>query len=371
MLLGYERPDGRIGIRNHAAVIYTNDCSKVVARKIAAIVPGAHLFGWPHGCEWSQVAFDKLVALGCHPNIAGVLVVGIGCERIRAPEVAEAVIAKSAKAAASVVIEAAGGTLRSVEQGARLLMDIMRRASETTRVPLEPSQLVLGVDCAGSDATSGLASNPATGAALDLHLKAGGFGYFLNVPSELIGCGDCLAERAVSKETADELKRVASVFPDDPKMRPPYGNVEGGITTYREKSAGALAKAGTHEIRGVLTEFMRPEQEGLYMVSPPPGSWTNETDPQCVMILAACGAHLVIETTGCGTVTGAPVVPVIKVCANRDTCRRLADNVDIDLSTVMEGEKTITAAGQDIYDEVLKVAAGRLTCSEILGHFED
>jgi altronate dehydratase len=371
MLLGYARPDGQTGIRNHVAVIYTNDCSKVVARKIAAIVPGVHVFGWPHGCNWSQVAFDKLVALCCHPNIAGVLVVGIGCERIRAPDVVEAVVAKSAKAAASVVIEAVGGTLRSVEEGARLLMDIARRASETERVPLDASQLVLGVDCAGSDATSGLASNPATGAALDLHLDAGGTGYFLDVPSEMIGCGDCLAERACNTQTADELKRLASVFPDDPTMRPPYGNVQGGITTYRGKAAGALAKAGTHRIEEVFTEFKRPTEKGLYMVSAPPGSWTNETDPQCVMILAACGAHLVVETTGCGTVTGAPIVPVLKVCANRDTSRRLADNIDIDVSAVMEGEKTIAAAGQEIYEEVLRVAAGRLTCSEILGHFED
>ena len=369
-IIGYQRPDGQIGIRNHFAVIYTADCSKLVAHRIASIIPTAHVFGWPHGCHWSQVAFDKLVALGLHPNVGGVLVVGTGCERLRAPDVAQA-IAQSGKSCTSVVIEDIGGTLRALEEGARLLMGIAREASQVVRKPMELSELTIAVDCAASDATSGLASNPASGVTLDLHLEAGGMGYFLNVPHELIGCGDCLAARACDNKTAGELRRLASVEPDDPQKRPPDGNVRGGITTFREKAAGALAKAGSRTIQGVLTQFEKPQRKGLYMVSAPEGSMTNDSDPQCVMILAACGAHLVVETTGCGTPTGAPVVPVIKVCGNVETCKRQADNIDVDVSAVMTGEETIHDAGERIYKELLAVAAGRLTCSELLGHFED
>ncbi len=369
-ILGYLRPDGQIGIRNHVAVIYTNDCSKVVARKAAQMIPGAHVFGWPHGCNWSQVAFDKLVALGRHPNIAGALVFGIGCERIRAEDVADGIRA-SGKLAFHIVIEEIGGTLRAVEEGSRLLMQLVRSASQASRAPLELSDLVIAVDCAASDATSGLASNPAAGVASDLHVQAGGVSYFLDVPEELIGCGDFLASRACDPQTAAELKRLASVAPDDPKIRPPYGNVRGGITTFREKAAGALAKAGSMPVTGVITTFEKPNRKGLYLVSAPPGSWTNDLDPQCVMVLAAAGAHLVVETTGCGTVTGGAVAPVIKVCANPDTCRRQPDNIDVDLSEIMSAGETIAAAGQRIYQEALAVAGGKLTCSEILGHYED
>lgn len=369
-ILGYRRPDGQVGIRNHVAVLYTNDCSKVVARKTASMIPGTQVFGWPHGCIWSQVAFDKMVALGRHPNVAGVLVFGIGCERIRAEAVAQA-IAVSGKPAAHIVIEDVGGTLRAIEEGSRRLMNIVRQASQAERVPMEVSDLVIAVDCAASDATSGLASNPASGIASDLHIGAGGTSYFLDVPEELIGCGDYLASRACDLQTANELQRLAAVAPDDPKVRPPYGNIRGGITTFREKAAGALAKAGNQPISGVITTFEKPDQKGLYLVSAPPGSWTNDSDPQCVMVLAASGAHLVIETTGCGTVTGGAVAPVIKVCANADTCRRQPDNIDVDLSAIMAGKETIAAAGQRIYQEALAVAGGKLTCSEILGHYED
>jgi len=369
-LLGFLRPDGQIGIRNHVAVIYTNDCSKVVARKTAQLIPGTHVFGWPHGCNWLQVAFDKLVALGRHPNIAGALVFGIGCERIRAEEVAAGIRA-TGKPAVNIVIEEIGGTLRAIEEGSRLLMNLVRSASLVERVPMEITDLVIAIDCAGSDATSGLASNPASGVASDLHVEAGGTSYFLDVPEELIGCGDYLASRACNPRTAHELKRLASVAPDDPKIRPPYGNIRGGITTFREKAAGALAKAGSKPITGVITTFEKPQEKGLFLVSAPPGSWTNDSDPQCVMVLAASGAHLVVETTGCGTVTGGPVAPVIKVCANPNTCRRQPDNIDVDLSQIMSGEETIAAAGQRIYQETLAVAGGKLTCSEILGHYED
>jgi altronate dehydratase large subunit len=369
-ILGYQRPDGQVGIRNHVAIVYTNDCSKVTARQIAGIVPSAHVFGWPHGCHWSQDAFNKLVALGSHPNVGGVLVLGIGCERIRAADVAAA-IAKTGKPTGWVNIEEIGGSIKAIEHGLRQFLKISRVASDAPRVELELKDLILAVDCAASDSTSGLASNPATGVAVDFHVDRGAKTYFLDVPEELIGCGDCLAARACSHTVAADLRRLAAVAPDNPKIKPPYGNIRGGITTFREKAAGALAKSGTRPIQGVITDFKKPSEAGLYLVSAPPEAWTNDSDPQCVQIMAACGAHVVVETTGCGTVTGGVVAPVIKVCANPDTCQREPDNIDVDVSGIIKGTMSIVDAGHLIYNEVLAVAAGRLTYAEILGHLED
>lgn len=369
-ILGYQRPDGQVGIRNHIALVYTNDCSKVTARHVAAIAPNTHVFGWPHGCHWSQDAFNKLVALCSHPNVGGAVIFGIGCERIRAADVA-AQVAKTGKPTAWVNIEDGGGSIKAIEAGLRHVLRITREATDAPRVELAPQDLILAVDCAASDSTSGLASNPATGVAVDFHVDRGAITYFLDVPEELIGCGDCLAARACNHTVAAELRRVAAVAPDDPKIKPPYGNIRGGITTFREKAAGALAKSGTRPIQGVITDFKRPTKGGLYLVSAPPDAWTNDSDPQCVQIMAACGAHLVVETTGCGTVTGGVVAPVIKVCANPDTCRREPDNIDVDISGIIKGEMSIVDAGRIIYDEVMAVAAGRLTYAEILGHFED
>lgn len=369
-ILGYKRPDGQTGIRNHVAVIYTNDCAKVVCRKIDAIVEGLHVFGWPHGCVWNELAFNKLVALGTHANVAGALVIGIGCERIRAKDVAEK-IAASGRPAYHINIEEIGGTLRAVEAGARMAMRLVQYASMVERVQMRVEDLVIAVDCSASDGTSGLASNPAGGVASDLHIEAGGTSYFLDVPEELIGCADCLASRACNAHVAKELVEAASVAPDDPSFRPPYGNVKGGITTFKEKAAGALAKAGSKTIQGVIRSFDKPREKGLYMVSVPMEGWTNDSDPQCVMILAATGAHLCIETTGCGTVTGGVVIPVLKICANPETMKREPDNMDVDCSGIMTGEETIQQVGRKVYEEALAVAGGKLTFAEILGHFED
>ena len=172
-ILGYQRADGRMGIRNHVAVIYTVECAKVVAQKIAIQFPGTQVFGRRTGCDWSGPIFDKLVALGCHPNVGAVVVVGLGCEYIEAPKVA-AQIAESGKPVEAIVITQAGGTLKSVDYGARVVSNMLEEVDCTPRAPMKESDLVVAVDCAGSDATSGLASNPAVGVAADLLVQAGG-----------------------------------------------------------------------------------------------------------------------------------------------------------------------------------------------------
>ena len=366
-ILGYERPDGQIGIRNHLAVICTVECARVVAAKIASQFEGTQLFGRRTGCFWSGPMFDKLVALGKHPNVAAALVVGLGCEYIEAPDVA-AEIAKSGKRVKHLVITESGGTLRSVEKGCRLIVDMMQEVDLTPRVAMEPADLVVAMDCAGSDATSGLASNPAVGAAADLLIDDDATVYFFNVEKELIAVGDILAARAVSEQVAEELRGVC---PRDGAPAVNLGNRRGGITTYREKAAGALSKGGTTPIRGVIKTFCRPKEPGLYLEVMVPGSNEGECDPQCAMQMAACGAHIVVETTGVGTITGGVVAPVLKVCANPQTLSLLADDMDVDASPIMTGEKTVQQVGREVYEEILAVASGKRTRTEVLGHFED
>ena len=245
-ILGYVRPDGQMGIRDHLAVIYTVECAKVVAAKIAQQFPGAQLFGRRTGCMASQPMFDKLVALGRHPNVGAALVVGLGCEYIEAEAVAAA-IAASGKPAESVVITRSGGTLRSVERGCRLVKGMLQAMGQAPRAPMAPADLVVAMDCAGSDATSGLASNPAVGNAADRLVAAGATIYFLNVWQELLGLGSVLAERAVNERVADDLRRECRAV-GNPTIN--LGNQRGGITTYREKAAGALSKGAPARSRG-------------------------------------------------------------------------------------------------------------------------
>jgi altronate dehydratase large subunit len=366
-ILAYRRPDGSLGIRNHVAVIYTVECAKVVAARITAQYPHTQLFGRRTGCFYSGPIRDKLVALGRHPNVAAALVVGLGCEYIDAEEVAAA-IAETGKPTASLVIMRTGGTLRSLERGCQLLDGLVQAAHTAPRAPMAVSDLVVAMDCAGSDATSGLASNPAVGAAADLLVDQGATVYFFNIWKELIGVGDVLAARAVSAEVADALRAVC---PDEGDPEVNYGNMQGGITTYREKAAGALAKGGTRPIQGVVDTFRRPERPGLYLEIPVADSSEGESDPQCAMQMAACGAHIVVETTGVGTITGGVVAPVLKVCANPDTLALLGDDMDVDASPILSGAKTVAQMGRTIYDEILAVAGGKRTRPEMLGHFED
>jgi altronate dehydratase large subunit len=277
-------------------------------------------------------------------------------------------IAQSGKPVKSLVITEEGGTLKSIESGSRMVKDMLQTMNQVPRAILTPADLVVAMDCAGSDATSGLASNPAVGVAADMLVEAGGTVYSFNVWKELLGLGEVLAERAANEEVAQQLKRECR---DEGNPTVNLGNQVGGITTYREKAVGALAKSGTHPIKGVVNTFDRPVEPGLYMQVFVEGSNEGESDPQCAMAMAASGAHIVVETTGVGTVTGGVVAPVIKVCANSKTIAMLGDDIDIDASPIMSGDKTVEQVGSQIYNEIIEVATGKQTCTELLGHFED
>lgn len=372
-MLGYARPDGQKGIRNKVSIIYTVDCSRFVAQKLKMLYPEhTQLFGYPGGCAFEDGPVNKIIALGKHSASAGALVIGLGCEGTDAHKVAEA-IAATGRPVEIVKIQDIGGDIMAIEQASRALVSLIQQASMVERVEMSPADLVVGSECGGSDATSGLASNPLTGLAGDLLIEAGG-AYMHEEVSELMGCADVLAERAVNAQVASDIREAIEASERDcfehGRFAWGYGNIEGGLTSIEEKSYGCLAKSGTKPLEGVLPTYgSLAGRKGYFISLSEPKSGTFSGDPEGINQFAAHGAHLAMFTTGCGSTTGG-LIPVIKILANPNRMQLIADNVDFDASPVIRGERTIEEMGPELYEEILAVATGKLTKSEIHGHFE-
>jgi len=371
-ILGYLRPDGQVGIRNYVAIIYTVHCAYVVAEKLQRMFPvRTQLFGYPAGCHMRQPPVNKIIALGKHSSYAAALVVGLGCEGTNAHTIAEE-ISRSGKPVEAIVINQEGGDLKTIEKGARILMNLIQHASTAERVRMTPADLIVGQECGGSDATSGLASNPICGVAADLLIDAGGT-YMHSEVSELMGCADILAARAINDQVAKEVREVI----EEAERRSfeqgvfswGYGNILGGLTSIEEKSYGCLAKSGTKPLQGILHTFERPPRPGYWIQVGEPGAATFHGDPEGINQFAACGAHIGLFTTGCGSTTGG-LIPVIKTIANPKRRQLIEDNADLDATPIILGERTIQEMGELLYQEILAVAAGKLTKSEIYGHHE-
>jgi len=371
-ILGYLRPDGQLGIRNHVAIVYTVTCSREVATKLHNLFPvGTQLFGFPRSCRFRESRLRKLVALGEHSSYAAVLVVGLGCEGLEAYRVAEE-IAKSGKPVEAIKINEEGGDLKTIEKGSRILTRLLQHASLAERSEMSPADLIVGCECGGSDATSGLAANPVTGAAGDLLIEAGGT-YLSSEMRELMGCADILAARAVNDEVANGIRETIAEAErqsfEDGYFAFGHGNILGGLTTIEDKSYGALQKCGHKPLQGVLHDFGRPPGKGFYLYVEQREAEAFDCDPEGINQYAACGAHLALFTTGCGSTAGG-LIPVIKVIANPNRMQLIKDNADFDATPIMRGEKTIRVMGEDLYKEILAVAAGKVTKSEIYRHYE-
>lgn len=371
-IVGYQRPDGQTGIRNKVSIIFTTDCSRYVAQKLKTLFPeGTQVFGYPGGCAFVDGAYHKLVALGTHSSSAAALVVGLGCEGTDAHTVADA-IAASGRPAAAVKINEEGGDLRTIEKGSRILAQLLQQASVAKRVPMSPGDLIVGTECGGSDATSGLASNPITGVAGDLLIAAQGT-YMISELSELLGCSEILAQRAINNRVAEEVRvaieEAERLSFESGRFSWGYGNIMGGLTSIEEKSYGALSKSGTQPLQGILREYGLPPNKGFFLQVGEPGSGFFHGDPEGINQFAAHGAHLALFTTGCGSTTGG-LIPVIKVIANPNRMQLIHDNADFDATPIIRGEATIREMGEALYTEIIAVAAGKLTKSEIYGHYE-
>ncbi|MDZ4164259.1 MAG: UxaA family hydrolase [Smithellaceae bacterium] len=374
---GYRRPRGLPGTRNLVAVIPSVFCANTVARRIAGQVKGALAFCHPVGC--SQVGLDLeltargLKGLGQHPNFYGVVVVGLGCERFRPAELAES-IAAAGKPVEMLVIQDEGDSLGAIEKGVRMASALAEKAALQPKEEFPLSLFRLGLKCGGTDATSGLAANPALGWVTDRIVAAGGGAIFTEV-TELIGAERILAARATSPLVAEKIlttignmeKRLAiatasATLQHRTALVSP-GNEEGGVTTVVEKALGGIYKAGTSPISGVLEYGQYPEEQGLYLLD------CVGHDGEAVTGLIVSGCQAVVFTTGRGTPTGFPGVPVIKITGNSACYDRMRFNLDFNAGDIIQGA-SIAEVGAGLLAKVLSIASGEPARAELLGHDE-
>ncbi len=375
---GFLRSDGRKGIRNVLAVAYLVECAHHVAHEIALPFreQGAHLIGFP-GCFPNQYAARILRQLCTHPNVGAVLLVSLGCESFDRGKLEQAVRA-SGRPVSTLVIQECGGTMRTVEAGRAWVRQTLNQIQYAPRAEMQTSDLVVGTICGGSDATSGLTANPAAGRAFDL-LAAEGAACIFEETGELIGCEHFMAQRAATPELGREIvasvAKAAGYYETLGHSSFAPGNAEGGLTTIEEKSLGAYSKSGKSRISGLLKPGDVPPRGGLYLLDVVPDGeirfgFPNISDNAEIVELAACGCHLTLFTTGRGSVVGSAISPVIKICANPDTYRRMADDMDVNAGRILEGKATLDEVGREIFERVLEVAAGAPSVSERLGHQE-
>ena len=378
MIPAWQRKDGRKGIRNVVAVCYLVECAHHVARRIVdkADRTDVQLIGFP-GCYPNSYADKMMKAIATHPNLGGLVIVSLGCESFNREGLAR-VAEASGRPVETLVIQEAGGTAATIEAGLAAVARVRAEADKAERTTMAVDELVIGTICGGSDGTSGITANPAVGRAFDRFVEEGATCIFEET-GELVGCEAIMADRAITPELGREL--MASVQ----KAERYYtimgfgsfapGNAEGGLTTQEEKSMGAYSKSGSSPISGIVRPAEIPPSNGLYLLDVVPDGeprfgFPNISDNAEIVELIACGSHVVLFTTGRGSVVGSAISPVIKICANPDTARRLAADMDVNAGRILDGEATLDAVGTEIYERTLAVAGGEPSVSEALGHQE-
>jgi len=383
--LGIRRPDGRVATRNYIGVLTTVNCSATVARQIARrFDPSAGASDWPlpgvdgvvaithaSGCGleaagpgWENLR-RTLVGYATHPNIGGIVVVGLGCE-VMTMDTFLADLGVADRPVVTYTIQDAGGTRAAIDKGVQLCAELAERI-QATREEVPLSELVLGLKCGGSDAWSGVTANPVLGYASDAIVAAGGTTVLCEMP-EIYGAEHLLAARATEPAVAAELMRRIDWWEDYTRANgatldanPSAGNKAGGITTIVEKSLGAVAKAGTAPLSAVVDYAARVPRGGLTIMDTP------GYDPVSVTGMVAGGATVVVFTTGRGSVFGSKPTPTLKLATNSEMALRLSGDIDLDCGPVLTGAATIPELGEDLLDLICATASGQRSLSEDLG----
>jgi altronate dehydratase large subunit len=371
-LAGYVRPDGRKGVRNLVAVLAAADNVNPLARQLALRVPGVVCLPASYGRGQMghdfEVSLRAMAGLAAHSNVAECLVVSFE------PESSHRVAERAGKLGRHVhtlsFLEC-GGLNECLERGGHLLRKACEQASHAKRGALTAAELVVGLECGGSDTTSGLFGNPALGAFTDEFVDAGGTAVF-SEPVECLGGEELLRKRATTAAVAERL--IATVHAYDNLARehgvdlagtnPTPDNLAGGLTSIEEKSLGALAKTGSRPLMGVLDYAQSPAIPGVWMMDAPAAAVENVT------ALAAGGAQLVCFVTGTGNPTGHPVSPTLKITANPRTMQRMAEHIDVDLTAMLRGSMNVMEGAQRIAAAVAEIVKGRPTAAERLQYLE-
>lgn len=369
---GYRRKEGRPGIRNHVLLLPTCACASESCRIAASQVRGAVSIVFNTGCSdvAANTAMSQKVLTGfaLHPNVYGVVIIGLGCETVPHAKLREKIQAQTSKPVVSFGIQEEGGTLKTIEKAVRAAREMAAEAGMQQKERFDMAELLMGIECGGSDATSGIASNPAVGSLSDRLVDLGA-STIMSESIEWIGGEHVLARRAATPEIHDQIIRVCEAYEkhllgagqDCRAGQPTPGNKAGGLSTIDEKSLGCIRKGGTRPIVEVLEQAERPTKQGAIVMD------TAGYDISSVTSMVAAGCQVVIFTTGRGTPTGNAIVPVFKVTANAHTYSWMEDNMDADLSPILSGEKTIAESGRMLLEKIHEVANGRLTKAEVYG----
>ncbi len=392
--MGYARENGDVGTRNYIAVIATSNCSSHVTEEIAEHFKRTELgddgpnggvdgvVAIPHqeGCGHSQGEdtwqLERTIAgMIYHPNVGAVLMVSLGCEvnqiskYLGTAQLGQQAFRKG-KLIVGLEMQQSGGTRQTIAAGVKQVESLIEQCRQMKRTPQPMSRIVLGTNCGGSDAFSGISANPSLGYASDLLVRSGGTAVLAEIP-ECMGAEHLLTRRAVDEATGrrvidvvkwyqEYLSRFGGKWDDNPSP----GNKMGGITNVCEKSLGAVAKGGTTALTGVFPYAERINKPGFVLMNTP------GYDPVSLTGIAAGGANMICFTTGRGSAIGSPVVPVVKIATNSRIARVMEDNMDVNAGTVVDGQETIYDVGQRIFDMLRRVASGERTKAELLGHKE-
>ncbi len=367
---GFARPDGSAGIRNHVAVIPSVACANgvvaAIAREIPEAVPLFHGHGCGRGGEDLGIHFNALANLARNPNVNSVLVIGLGCEVIKAEYLAER-MSHSGKTVEYLNIQDVGGSRKAAARGAEIVREMVAGAVQQQRVPCPLSAVVMGLECGGSDAFSGVTANPSVGLVADWLVEEGGTA-ILTETTEMIGTSHILERRSRDEKVAGEVAaRIASAECRTHEILGPLasqviapGNMDGGMSSILEKSLGCILKGGSTTINEVTDYGQAPAGKGLVIMDGP------GYDVESIAGLAAAGCQLMIFTTGRGNPIGFPLVPVIKVASNARLYRSMEDDIDLNAGAILEG-KSMRDVAEEIKALVLKVLDGEATKAELNG----
>jgi (2R)-sulfolactate sulfo-lyase subunit beta len=371
-LLGYRRPDGRVGVRNHVVILPVDDISNAAAEATSRVIQGTLPLPHPYGRlqfgKDLELTFKTLIGTASNPNVAAAVVIGI--EPNWTNKIVDAVSKATKKPVEGLSIERSGD-LKTVEKASRIAKMFLQDASELKREAISLSELTLSVKCGESDTTSGLASNPALGRLVDRLVDAGCTVIF-GETSELTGAEDFIAERMATSELKEKFMRVYDDYMafiesqgvDLLGSQPTQGNIAGGLSTIEEKGLGNVQKTGTRPIVGVLGLAEAPTGKGLFFMD------SSSAAAEMVTLAAAAGSVLHFFTTGQGNVVGHPVIPVVKISAHPRTVVEMAEHIDVDLSGVLRREQTLNQAADAISSVMERTINGRLTAAEALSHRE-